>query len=181
MCLGKHLILPNLEKNMDMYYYQKISSSILVAILSLFGTAAMAQGNMGGGQGNSYSDEEVDKFIVITKEIQTATTGIEDKVNTLLEKHGLAMETFQRMAQTQQMGGDLSSFSAEEQAAYKAMEPEIETMQKGAMMNMNTILKKHDMDMMTYQQMAMSIQQDPAMKAKVQGALKPAEEKEEEK
>lgn len=174
--LGRRLILPNLEKNINMHYYKNIAAGFLVAVFGLFTSNASAQVNaMGGAQDGAPSDAEVEKFITITKEIQSATSGMEAKVNEMLEKHGLEMEAFQRMAQAQQMGGDLSSFSAEQQAAFKEMQPQLQTMQQGAMMSMNSILKKHDMDMMSYQQMARSIQQNPALQSKVQKAMSEGE------
>ena len=122
-------------------------------------------------EAKSYSEAELKKFVKATMDMQKVQMEFQQQMSTAIQKEGIDAMKFNEMAQAQQTGSDMSSFTEEEQGAFANAMKSVMIMQQGMQSKVQTTLESHDMSFQEYQTMAMAIQQSPEMAEKVKSMM----------
>lgn len=117
----------------------------------------------------SYSDDEIAKFAKAAKVLEELQAAVETEMIAAIEKKGLDLDTFNKIAAAQQnpnAGSEVAD--AETMKSYNAVNEDLQKIQMEAQPKMVEAIEETGMDINEYQQMMLAYQQSPEMQAKVQ-------------
>lgn len=152
-------------------------SGMALMFFTFFTTSAVAQQpaaampQMQQTEPANYSDEELEQFVEVTEEIIEVQKGYQQQIMSTVKESGYTMQEFQVMAQQQQSGKG-EEMTAEEKETFNATMQEVMGIQQKMNQEMQEVVQESDMDMQSYQQMAMQIRQSPELSEKVQNMMK---------
>lgn len=121
---------------------------------------------------SDFSDDQVEKFVLVYKDVIPAQKEMEQKLKKSVEDEGLTMERFQQIAIAAQSGDETMGGASEaEQTSFMTIAQSAMAMNQDLMMKMGESAEKHELEVTTFQQMAMAYAQDAAFKEKIDGIM----------
>ena len=145
----------------------------VLGIVLMAGTA-MAQGQMQQMQNNqaadSVSDEELQKFVKTTQELQSIQQGIQEKVQAMVSEEDMEFQRFQQIMMSRQnpQMADQVEVTKEEEATIKKIQPELQKVSQEAQQKQLTVIEEQGLSPQRFQQIAQAVQSDQQMMQRFQ-------------
>lgn len=116
------------------------------------------------------SDEEAAAFADAAMSAQQVQMEAQKKMIGLIEDAGLDIQTYQKIARSQQMGqsSDSSAFSDEEMQKFDDATTSIEDIQEEIRQDVESAIKESGMEMERFQKISRAAQQDSALQIQIQ-------------
>jgi type II secretory pathway component PulM len=116
------------------------------------------------------SDEEAASFADAAMSAQQVQMEAQKKMIGLIEDAGLDIQTYQKIARSQQMGqsADSSAFSDEEMQKFDDATTSIEDIQEEIRKDVESAIKESGMEMERFQKISRAAQQDSALQMQIQ-------------
>ena len=148
----------------------KLKTLFLTLAISFCGlhlAAQVEQSAPAAEQKITYSKEELTKYAKVTNELEVIQNELEAELDKLLAEAGLEKAVFTKMTSAKMQGGDMSSFTEEQQAAFNEVQGVVMQKQQGVMMKLMEISKKHGLALGKFRAMTMDISADKSLAEKV--------------
>jgi hypothetical protein len=116
------------------------------------------------------TDEELDQFVNASTSAQQIQMDSQQEMITIVENEGLAVETYNQIAEGRQMGqtDDEINVSAEDLERYDRASESIAEVERDIEADLTTAIEDEGMDMQRFQEINIAIQQDPELQQRVQ-------------
>lgn len=153
--------------------YLKLTRTLTLSLVCImtFSFAAFAQ-QMTPPQGpqtqEDFSDEEIETFVKINKDIIPVQQKAETDMVSTIEDEGIKVERFQQLAQAQQTGTlKDASDDASELAAFNKAGQEVMKLQQNLQTEIKEIIKKNEMPTEKFEAIYVAYNSSPKLKEKV--------------
>ncbi|MEL7834220.1 DUF4168 domain-containing protein [Fodinibius sp. Rm-B-1B1-1] len=115
------------------------------------------------------SDEEAATFADAAMSAQQVQMQAQKKMMGIIQEEGLDIQTYQKIAQSQQMGqGDSTQFSEDEMKKFEAATSGIEELQTEIRDSVTKAIEDAGMEMQRFQDISRAAQQDSALQQQIQ-------------
>jgi len=116
------------------------------------------------------TDDELDQFVNASTSAQQIQMDSQQEMITIVENEGLAVETYNQIAEGRQMGqtDDELNVSTEDLERYDRASESIAEVERDIEADLTTAIEDEGMDMQRFQEINMAIQQDPELQQRVQ-------------
>lgn len=113
------------------------------------------------------SDEELQKFVTASGEIQKLQQGSRDKMQQAIKDNGLTMQRYSEIQKGQSSGQEVD-MDEEEKKAFEATKQAIREEQMKIQKKAGEILEKHEIERQRYMKISRAIQQDEELQKRYQ-------------
>lgn len=116
------------------------------------------------------TDEELDQFVNASTAAQQIQMESQQEMITIVENEGLAVETYNQIAEGKQMGqtDDEINVTAEDLERYDRASESIAEVERDIETDLTTAIENEGMEMERFQEINIAIQQDPELQQRVQ-------------
>lgn len=123
-------------------------------------------------QENSFSDDEVEKFVMINKQTMPLQMEAQQDMMNMLKEEGMDINKFQQMAMAAQQGDEtMGGATEEEKTKFTTVATKMQTLQQELGIKMQEAVKEEGMEPMKFQQMAMKYQQDAEFRQEIDALM----------
>lgn len=146
-------------------------AGLVMAFMMLGSTAVFAQQlppQQQQQQTVEVSDAELEKFVAALQEIQTVSQQAQQEMMQVVEKEGMELQRFNEIHQAAMNPEVEVETTTEEKATHEKIVGELESMQSGIQQRMEKLITDQGFTVERYEQIAMSLQSDPALQQRVQ-------------
>ncbi|MDR9401386.1 MAG: DUF4168 domain-containing protein [Psychroflexus sp.] len=133
---------------------QTVKKCLLVALVAVFSAGMQAQTE------EKVSDEQLKKFVEVSKKVQGESMKQQQKMMKVIEDEGLTAERFNQIYKDQQNPNKESDASAEEKKQHAAAMKKIKSMNKQSQQDMEALIKEEGMKVETYMMINQKLQSD---------------------
>ncbi|MFW6295937.1 MAG: DUF4168 domain-containing protein [Halothece sp.] len=125
-----------------------------------------------GGAETSVDSDELERFANAFESVQKIQDDARETMMQAIEDEGLDVETYNQAFRAQQQGGEMSEdLSQEEQEKFEQADSEIDDIEKEAQSDIENAITDADLEVERFEEIWISIQQDPELQQKVQEAI----------
>lgn len=116
------------------------------------------------------SDDEVETFVDAAVDAQEVQMKAQEKMVGIIEDEGLDVQTYQKIAQSTQMGqsGDQTDINAEQMEKFESASESLQEAQGEIQQEVVAVVEDAGMEMQRFQQISQATQQDPELQQKIQ-------------
>ncbi len=114
------------------------------------------------------SDEELQRFMTASQEVQAFSQQIQQQMIATVEKQGLDVQRFSEIRQSQQNPGNESNATAEEMQKFQTASQEVQKIQSQAQQQMVEKISEAGISEKRYQEISMMVQSNPELQQKFQ-------------
>jgi hypothetical protein len=140
-----------------------IKNTLLFAFMALFG---LSNGLLAQDESKNVSDEDLETFVVIYKEVQTENQKIQQKLVGTIQEEGLEINRFNEINQANANPNKEVDATDEEMAAYKKISKKVEKIQTEFQTKVKSMIEEADMTLEKYQDIYAELQKDQELKEK---------------
>lgn len=123
-------------------------------------------------QENSFSDDEVETFVMINKQTMPIQMEAQQNMMNMLKEEGMDINKFQQMAMAAQQGDEtMGGATEEEKNKFTTLATKMQTLQQELGVKMEKVVKEEGMEPVKFQQMAMKYQQDAEFRQEIDALM----------
>lgn len=148
-----------------MKFLQHSAAFVLGFLLIAGSVFAQGQQMQQPAQPDSITDEELEKFAMVTNELQQVQRESQKKVQDMLSDKEMDMQRFQQIMMSRQNPnmGDSIEVTEQEEETMKEIEPKLQKMQQQSRQEMMGIMQEEGLQPQRFQAISQALQQDPEM------------------
>lgn len=147
-------------------------AGLVMAFMMLGSTAVFAQQlppqQQQQQQTVEVSDAELEKFVAALQQIQVVSQQAQQEMMQVVENEGMEIQRFNEIHQAAMNPEVEVETTTEEEAKHKKIVGELESMQAGIQQRMEKLITDQGFTLERYEQIAMSLQSDPALQQRIQ-------------
>lgn len=119
------------------------------------------------------SDDEADTFVDAAMDAQEVQMEAQEKMVGVIEDEGLDVETYQKIAQSTQMGqsSEDSDISDEQMEKYESVSESLQEVQGEIQDEVASVVEDAGMEMQRFQEISQAAQQDPELRKTIEGKM----------
>lgn len=141
------------------------SAAFFLGFLLLAGSA-FAQGQMQQqqqAQPDSISDEELEKFVLVTNELQQIQQESQKEVESILSDKEMDMQRFQQIMMSRQnpQMADSVEITEQEEETIEEIEPQLQQMQQQSRQEMMGAMQENELEPQRFEAISQALQSDP--------------------
>lgn len=140
------------------------SAAFILGFLLLIAGSAFAQGQMQQqAQPDSITDKELEKFALVTNELQQIQRESQQEVEKMLSDKEMDMQRFQQIMMSRQnpQMSDSVEITEEEEKTMEEIKPKLQKMQQQSRQEMMSAMQENDLQPQRFQAISQALQSDP--------------------
>lgn len=140
-----------------------IKNTLLFASMALFG---LSNGLFAQDESTNVSDEDLEIFVVIYKEVQTENKKIQQKMVGTIQEEGMEINRYNEINQASANPNAEVEASEEEMEVYDKVTKKVEKIQTDFQEEVKTLIEDEGMTLKRYQEVYAALQKDKALQEK---------------
>lgn len=140
-----------------------IKNTLLFAGMALFG---LSNGLYAQDENKNVSDEDLETFVVIYKEVQTENQKVQQKMVGTIQEEGLDVNRYNEINQASANPNAEVDASEEEMEIYEKVTKKVENIQLSFQEKVKTMIEEEGMSLQRYQEVYAALQKDKALQEK---------------
>lgn len=140
-----------------------IKNTLLFAVMALFG---LSNGLFAQDETKTVSDEDLETFVVIYKEVQTENQKIQQKMVGTIQEEGMDINRYNEINQASANPEAEVEATDEEMAAFEKVSKKVNKIQKEFQQEVKEMIESEGMTLEEYQEVYATLQKDKALQEK---------------
>lgn len=147
-----------------MKFLQHFAASVLGFLLIAGSVFAQGQ-QMQSAQPDSITDEELEKFAVVTSELQQVQRESREEVEDMLSEKEMDLQRFQQIMMSRQNPnmGDSIEVTDQEEETMEEIEPKLQKMNQQSQQKLMSIMQEEGLQPQRFQAISQALQQNPEL------------------
>jgi len=140
-----------------------IKNTLLFAFMALFG---LSNGLFAQDEGKTVSDEDLETFVVIYKEVQTENQKVQQKMVGTIQEEGMDVNRYNEINQANADPNVEVDATEEELDAFDKVTKKVEKIQKDFQTEVKEMIESEGMTLQEYQEVYAALQKDKSLQEK---------------
>lgn len=144
-----------------------IKNTLLFAGMALFGLSnGLNAQEEGASTSTSVSDQDLETFVVIYKEVQTENQKVQQKMVGTIEEEGMDVNRYNEINQASANPNAEVDATDEEMEMYEEVTKKVENIQTTFQQKVKTLIEEEGMSLKRYQEVYAALQKDKSLQEK---------------